>query len=463
MSDNGQLLDGIEAANCMNNFYMNAGPNLASKFNDDWSEDQSNITCDTTFKFTKVCENDVTKLFKDIKISKSSALGFLSTRILKDSFEVCISELTHVFNVCLQTGVFLTSWGMGEITPIPKISINNKKPENWRPITQIKLPGKLLERCLHSQIVSYLDGNNLLSNQQHGFVPKKSTSTAVFEMLKYVYQNWNSKLYTICTFIDFSRGFDSIDHKILLNKLKLYGFDGVSLKFMHSYLDSRPQYTIVNGQKSNSCKVTYGIAQGSILGPLIYILYANDVFHEVNDQKSMLMYADDTLLIDTGKSSAECAQRSQEMLDSIIKWCDCNKLTINVKKTKCMFIKSGKERCDQKLYIHGEGIDYVNSFEYLGMHIDHKLTMNNHVDSIYKKSISKLSMLYKLRRFISQDTALHIYKTLIRPYMDYGDFIVDSANADKIDKLERLQERIVRLIECFPVTGNREDIKILLN
>ena len=143
-------------------------------------------------------------------------------------------------------------------------------------------------------------------------MPKKSTSSAVFEMLKNVYQNWNDKLYTVCTFIDFSRAFDYIDHNILIRKLKLYGFDKDSLKFMSSNLDSRRQYTIVNGCKSNIDKVTYGIAQGSIISPLIYILYANDVFQEIDDQKAILMYADDTLLISKGSEINECIRNGQK-------------------------------------------------------------------------------------------------------------------------------------------------------
>ena len=138
---------------------------------------------------------------------------------------------------CLDIGTFPKTWGIGEITPIPKISVTNKKTENWRTITQIKLPGKLL------------DVNNLLSPQQHGFVSKKSTSTAVFEMLKTVYQYWNDKLFTVCTFFNLTCAFDSIDHKILIHKLKLYGFDDIARKFMSSYLDSRHQYTIVSGCK----------------------------------------------------------------------------------------------------------------------------------------------------------------------------------------------------------------------
>ena len=150
-------------------------------------------------------------------------------------------------------------------------------------------------------------------------------------------------------------------------------------------LSRRHQYTIVNGCKSNIDKVTYGIAQGSIVGPLIYILYANDVFQEIDDQKAILMYADNTLLISKGKEINECIRNGQNMLDKVIAWCDLTRLTINVKKTKSMIIKQNHTQGDLNLYIHGEQVDFVNSFEYLGIHMDHTLSMNNHVDSVYKK------------------------------------------------------------------------------
>ena len=209
--------------------------------------------------------------------------------------------------------------------------------------------------------------------------------------------------------------------------------------------------------------MTCGIAQRSIVGPLIYILYGNDVYQEIVNQESILIYADDTLLISRGANIDECILKGQDTLDSIISWCDLNKLTINVKKTKSMIIKLKNVQSNVNRYIHGEKIDFVNSFAYLGIRIDHNLSMNNHVDSIYKKCTTKLGMLYKIRNFISQNTALSIYKAMIRPYMDYGDFIIDSALSSKVEKLERLQDRIIRLIEYRPIRENRVTLNVLFN
>ena len=212
----------------MNSYYINAGPNLAKEFDDTWTENDCNIETTGTFSFKLVTEDQIIKLIKNIDISKSSALENLSSRILKDSFEVLSLELTQLYNECLTQGYFPKEWTLGVVTPIPKVNINNREPKNWRPISQIQLPGKILERIVHMQLTEYLNENNLLSANQHGFRTGKSTTTAIFDMLKTLFEIWNDKNYSCCIYIDFSKAFDCLDHKILLSKLKLYGLDTVS-------------------------------------------------------------------------------------------------------------------------------------------------------------------------------------------------------------------------------------------
>ena len=360
--EDGQKLMGQEAASYMNNLYTNAGPNLAKSFKDQWVEEDCTIRTQTTFSFGFISEDTVSKLISDIKIAKSSATGSLSSRILKDIFSVRFVELTDLYNLCLDSGTFPKEWGIGEITPIPKVNIHSKKPEEWRPITQIKLPEKILERCVHAQLYSYFD-QNFLNSQQHGFRPLNSTSTAVFDMLKTSFKSWNDKLYQTCVFIHFSKAFDCIDHNILISKLKLYGLDAKAISFISSYFNNRYQRTHVDGNISEISKVTYGTAQGSIIGPLIFIIYVNDIFDILTDQNEIIMYADDTLLMSEGPTILESISRCQVKLDKLIAWCDANKLSVNIKKTKCMYINSSDESSDVRLYIRGKSIDVVKYFE----------------------------------------------------------------------------------------------------
>ena len=362
-------LRGLDAANHMNEYYTNAGPNLAKAFTNSWTSNDCIIREEHDFSFEFISEQAVSKLVKEIKISKSSAMGSLSSRILKDVFEVRICELTDLFNVCLDSGVFPLSWGIGEITPIPKANIHSKKPGKWRPITQIKLLGKLLERCVHFQLYNYFE-DYYLAPQQHGFRPEKSTSTAVFDMLKESYNHWNEKLYQTCVFIDFARAFDCIDHNILLAKLKLYGLDEKAIAFISSYFSNRYQFTKVDGHVSDISKVTYGTAQGSILGPLIFIIYVNDLFYQIKEKESIIMYADDTLLMSSSSNIEESVSECQLKLDTIVTWCRKNKLTMNIKKNKCMFINAGGCIPTTRLSVNNTPLDVVKTFEYLGMHVD---------------------------------------------------------------------------------------------
>ena len=349
VNENGELLKGMDAANFMNNYYTNAGPELASIFTNSWSPSDCRIKTSHTFSFDIISEETVSKLIKNINISKSSAMGTLSSRLVKDAFQVCSHELTYLFNRCLEHGVFPISWGMGEIT----------------------------------------------------------------------------------------------------------------VSFISSYFGNRYQRTTVDGYISNTNKVSYGTAQGSILGPLIFIIYVNDLFLEIIDRQNINMYADDTLLISSSTNITESVSKCQAMLDKIILWCDDNKLTVNVKKTKCMFINPWDHKPDVVPMIKGKCLDVIKHFEYLGMQTDDKLQMNKHVETMYKKARCKLGILYKIRRFIGYQTSILLYKVMIMPHMEYGDFKVDSANQISIQRLDKLQEKAIRLAEYRPYNQRQEISKLM--
>ena len=422
----------------------------------------SKIEVKSIFGFKWISVKETEKLVKDICIAKSSALDELSSRLLKDAFEILCFELAYMYNSCLQQGIFPKAWGSSKVTPIPKTNRNSTDPKDWRPISQITLPGKILEKIIHSQITYYLDVNNILSDNQYGFRKERSTSFAIFEVLKNLYENWNENNFSGCVFIDFSRAFDSIDHTILAKKLELYGFDENSLKFMSNYMSNRVQRTTVNGHTSPPAQVTYGTAQGSILGPLIFILYVNDVFKSLNANTSIYMYADDTLLVCKAKNATDVTEKAQKALDEIVTWCEENKLTINRGKTKFMLVKHTKVSGESQIKLGNYKIGTVSTHEYLGMVIDNKLSMNDYLDAMSKKTNAKIGILAKIRRFITEKTAMRIYKCMIRPHLDYIDFVVESGSADRIQKLNNLQKKAVRRVEYCTIPENRQNLDVLL-
>ena len=464
-NDEGVLIKDQEAADFMNNFYISAGPNLTNHIPKTWEESDFKINIDTTFDFKPITVEEVKKLIDKIDLSKSSAMGNLSTRLLRDAFKCLTLELTYIYNVSLDTGVFPADWGIGLVTPIPKTSSNSKNAKDWRPITQISLPGKLLERIIHTQLSAYLEDNNILYSNQHGFRSQHSTTSAVFSALKHVYENWNENRISTCIFIDFSRAFDSIDHNIFLRKLKLYGMSEKCITFLSSYIDSRTQCTKINGYTSPNAKLECGTAQGSILGPLFFILYVNDIFKYVINNERLTMYADDTLLVEQGETQELSISACQEAMSEVYAWCVLNRLTINIDKTKYMIVSQNSKDVDNPppITIANTPLQYVHKYEYLGVLLDDKLNMNGHIEHVVKKVQAKLCVLRKFRRHISENTALRLYKTLIMCHMDYGDFLIDFGTKINIDKLDRLQVRTIRCIENCLNMDKRCDLSDLYN
>ena len=461
IDENGKTYGDLEAAKFLNNFYVNVGPTLAKKHKKVWDKEKCKIQTDSSFNFKWVTEREVKNLIKEICLTKSSATEDLNTRTVKDAFEVLHFELTYMYNSCLQYGVFPEKWGIGKVTPIPKTNSTSTKPGDWRPISQICIAGKLLEKIIHSQLYFYLEENKLLSDNQFGFRKGFSAGLAIFDVLKNLFENWNEQMYSGCIFVDFSRAFDGIDHDILAKKLEMYGLEQNVQKFMINYMSNRKQQTTVNGFCSPQEKITYGTAQGSILGPLIFILYVNDIFNSIDPEASIHMYADDTLIMCKADDIQSATVKAQNVFQEMSTWCEANKLTINVEKTKYMVVRHTKPPQEPSFKTEETKLSTVHHYEYLVFLLDDKLSMNDYLESMWKKANSKLGILSKIRRFISEKTAVSIYKTMIRPHLDYIDFVVDSGSADRIRNLDTLQKKAVRRIEYCINPEIRQDTDVL--
>ena len=243
---------------------------------------------------------------------------------------------------------------------------------------------------------------------------------------------------------------------------KVYGFDEIPRKFMESYMSNRVQNTTINRHTSSSAQVTYGTAQGSILGPLIFILYVNDIFKSLNADTSTHMYADDTLLICKAQNEELVVKKAQKALDEIVIWCEENKLTINREKTKFMLVKHKKVSNEPQVKMGNYKLGSVSTYEYLGAILDDKLSMNDYLEKMWNKMNAKFGILAKIRRFITEKTAMIIYKVMIRPHVDYIDFVVESGSADRIQRLDSLQKKAIHRIEYCPVPENRKTLDVLL-
>ena len=433
-----------ETADYINQFFTNVGPNLARQHNKRW-EYYGETLVDSIDSFNTDIE-EVTALCKDIKIMKASGFDELSSRLCKDAFLVLGHQLVHLFNCSLELCTFPDKWKTAKIFPLFKGG-DRESVNNYRPVSLLPIPGKLLEKIVHARIVKFWDNHKFLSNDQGFFRKSHSTISTIADLTDDLFKNINEGRTTLATFIDLRKAFDTVNTEILIRKLHCAGIRGNVLKWCSSYLSNRFQCTFVNGVKSNQLHVTCGVPQGSVLGPLFFLVYVNDIQGAVKNC-GIKLYADDTVLYQDGINVAEANVKLQISVNRFKEWCDVNALTINASKTKIMAFasRSRVKKCKEvDIRIDGEKLKLVPYFKYLGLTLDSTLNYSKQVASVLKLICHKMTLLAKLKKYLNGDSALLIYKTMMLPYFDYADVIICKANQKDIDKMQTLQNKCLRI------------------
>ena len=263
----------------------------------------------------------------------------------------------------------------------------------------------------------------------------------------------NKKETTIASFIDLRKAFDTINHEILLSKLPSFGMDIQIISWIGNYLTNRKQKCSVNGKTSDVGRVTCGVPQGSILGPLLFLLYINDIDTDLL-HSNVLLYADDTVLYSNHDNEAVAHAWMTEDLAKLTTWFKMNQLTVNIEKTKIMMFGTRnmlKKSRSLDVYIAGTKLKYVNFFNYLGIKLDNTLTFEKHAAECIHLVSHKLYLLSRVRKYISIGQAISIYKSKIVPYFDYGDVLLINISRKIREKLQRLQNRALRI--CLTLEG----------
>ena len=347
-------------------------------------------------------------------------------------------------------GIVPETLKISRVTPVHKGG-DSSDPTNYRPISILSTFSQIFEKLVYQQLLNYIEKHQILNDYQFGFRKNRSTEQSIIEITEGFKKSIDNNLYTCGIFLDFAKAFDTVNHKILLNKLQQYGIRGIPLGWFSSYLENRKQYVELE-EKSNLRSVICGIPQGSSLGPLLFLIYINDISN-CSEALSFRIFADDTTIFASSKKLIDLELMVNSELVKVSNWCNANRLSINFRKTNFMIIKSPKKRLTKNVDIKLQNnensytsIEKKDHVKFLGVFIDENLSWKYHISFLSSRLSRSAGVFLKLRHYVSLTQMKTIYYSLVYPYLTYAIVAWGSAYKTHLTKIQVKQNHIVRIL-----------------
>ena len=379
---------------------------------------------------------EVSKIIKQLKNKKSTGHDGISNEILKCCSPVVDSFLADAINKAINEHVFPETLKVAKVIPLYKKG-DYEKPENYRPISLLSSISKVFEKLLYKRILKFCKKHKLISSDQYGFRSSRSCVDAISTVTEYIREAVEKKHTGHACFIDLQKAFDTLDHSILLKKLNFLGFRGPVNDLLKSYLENRTQYVYHDEKVTKMQTLLTGVPQGSVLGPLLFLIYINDLSEGIHSSK-LALFADDTSVIKAGNRNDISIE---EDINSLTNWFTKNKLSVNLDKCEVVPFGSGKPL---EITMMSKKIPFNKSCRYLGVHIDSRLRFHEHINRVVKKLNKFCGLIYRIRHYYNKKCLLMFYNSFAKSVICYGLLIYGTSAKSNLRKIEMAQRRILR-------------------